>query len=52
MKEGEKGKSANADFYLIFTEEKKCDCIRSDMTSGAETIGSVDKILYFDFLCI
>ena len=22
------------------------------MTSGAETIGSVDKILYFDFLCI
>ena len=49
---GEKGKSANADFYLIFTEEKKCDCIRSDMTSGAETIGSVDKILYFDFLCI
>lgn len=28
---------------------KKCDCIRSDMTSGAETIGSVDKILYFDF---
>ena len=31
---------------------KKCDCVRFDMTSGVEIIGSVDKILYFDFLCI
>ena len=35
--------------FSIFTKEKKCDCIRTDMTSGAEIIGSVDKISYFDF---
>ena len=35
--------------FSIFTKEKKCDCIRSDMTSSAEIIGSVDKISYFDF---
>lgn len=31
------------------TEDYPCE---STMTSGAEIIGSFDKILYFDFFCI
>ena len=39
----------NFETILYLYQGKKCDCIRTDMTSGAEIIGSVDKISYFDF---
>ena len=33
----------------VFANKEKCDCIRSDVASGAEVIRSVDKVTYFDF---
>ena len=35
--------------FSVFTKEEKCDCIRSDMASGAKIIGGVNEISYFDF---
>ena len=37
------------DQFSVFTDKEKGNCIRTDMTSGAEVVRCVDKITYVDF---